>query len=70
MKHSKKAEGHISQNIVSITKDEVNCPNILRDKNYQASSHIYRQIITQLFVKTSFKNPFANNVSLRLFIEY
>ena len=38
MKHLKKAEGHIGQNIKYNNKNEVKSPNILSDENPQASA--------------------------------
>ena len=44
MKHLKKAERHQSKHC-EYDKDEVNSQNILSDKNHQASSQKFRQII-------------------------
>ena len=45
-KHLKKAGGHISQNIVEIKiKDDDNSLKTLNDKNHQALSQKFRQLI-------------------------
>ena len=45
-KHLKKAEGHIGRNVVeNNNKDEGNSPKTLNDKNHQATSQKFRQLM-------------------------
>ena len=50
-KHLKKAKGHIGRNVgENNNKDEVNSPKNLNDKNQQASSQKFRQLIVRSYI--------------------